>query len=115
MYLIRAEAYAKTGNVTSGAAELNLLRSKRLTPYTNEVFASADALFTAIMDERFKELAFEGFRFFDLKRTNLPLQRGATDASPEWQTLAPSSFRWVLPIPRDEITANPNTTQNPGY
>ncbi len=115
MYLIRAEAYAKTGNVTAGAADLNLLRSKRITPYTDEVFGSGDALFTAVIDERFKELAFEGFRFFDLKRNNLPLQRGATDASPEWQTLAPSSFRWLLPIPREEIVVNPNATQNPGY
>ncbi len=115
MYLIRAEAYAKTGNVSAGAADLNQLRSNRITGYANETFASGDALFTAVMDERFKELCFEGFRFFDLKRANLPLQRAATDASPEWQSLPANSFRWTLPIPRQETISNPNTVQNPGY
>ena len=39
-----------------------------------------------------KELCFEGFRFFDLKRNNLPVQRNATDASPAWQTLPAGNF-----------------------
>jgi hypothetical protein len=67
------------------------------------------------MDERFKELCFEGFRFFDLKRNNLPVQRNASDASPDWQTLSASSYRFVLPIPNAELLANPNMVQNSGY
>ncbi len=117
MYLIRAEANAKkaTPNITAGAADLNALRAQRINPYTDEVFATATDLFNAVMLERYKELAFEGFRFFDLKRNSLPVQRLATDANAEWQTMDVSSFRFVLPIPASEILVNPNMIQNAGY
>lgn len=118
MYLIRAEAYARTGNagdVALGAADLNTLRAARITGYIPVTFATGDALATAILDERFKELCFEGFRFFDLKRNNLPIQRLPSDASADHQTLAAGSFRFTLPIPLFELQANPATVQNPGY
>jgi len=117
MYLIRAEAYAKkaTPDVTAGAADLNTLRAARITGYTPASFPSATALAAAIVDERFKELAFEGFRFYDLKRNNLPVERLATDASPEWGTLSAGNYRFVLPIPNSELLANENMVQNNGY
>ncbi|MEO8416399.1 MAG: RagB/SusD family nutrient uptake outer membrane protein, partial [Ginsengibacter sp.] len=70
MYLIRAEAYAKsaTPNLALGAADLNTLRENRITGYVDETFTSASDLITAVLEERFKELCFEGFRFYDLKR-----------------------------------------------
>jgi hypothetical protein len=37
--------------------------------------ATKDAAITAILEERFKELPFEGHRFWDLKRRNLPVSR----------------------------------------
>lgn len=117
MYLIRAEANAKkaTPDISAGAADLNALRAQRITGYINETFATAAALITAVLQERFKELAFEGFRFFDLKRNNLPVQRLASDASAAWQTLDAGSYRFVFPIPNSEILANPNMVQNDGY
>ncbi len=117
IYLIRAEAYAKKGtpDLDAGAADINLLRVNRIGGYVDETFATAADLITAVLDERFKELAFEGFRLFDLKRNNLPVQRSATDASPAWQTLPATSYLFVLPIPSDEIAANPNVIQNDGY
>jgi hypothetical protein len=117
MYLIRAEAHAKKAapDLTAGAADLNELRRNRITGYVDETFASATTLVNAVLDERFKELCFEGFRFFDLKRNNLPVQRNASDASPDWQTLPATSHRFVLPIPNAEMLANPNMKQNPGY
>jgi hypothetical protein len=118
MYLIRAEAYARTGNagdVALGAADLNTLRAARITGYTPVTFATGEALAIAVLDERFKELCFEGFRFFDLKRNYLPVLRLASDASPEWQTLAAGNFRFTMPIPLFELQANPATVQNPGY
>jgi hypothetical protein len=117
MYLIRAEAYAKKASpdVTLGAADLNFLRSKRITGYANQVFASATDLFNAVIEERFKELCFEGFRIFDLKRNNLPVQRLAADASAAWQTLPAGDYRFVFPIPNDELLANPQMVQNDGY
>jgi hypothetical protein len=117
MYLIRAEANAKKAapDVAAGAADLNLLRSNRIPGYTNQTFGSAAALITAVLEERFKELAFEGFRFYDLKRNNLPVERLSSDASAAWQTLDAGNFRFVYPIPQTEINANPNMVQNDGY
>lgn len=118
MYLIRAEAYAKqaTPNIALGSADLNTLRTNRITGYTNATFATASDLANAVNDERFKELCFEGFRNIDLKRNNLPVQRDASDVqSAAWQTLPAGNFRFVLPIPQDEILSNPNYTQNDGY
>lgn len=119
MYLIRAEAYAElggAGNTTLGAADLNFLRSKRIPGYVNATFATSQALIDAVLLERFKELCFEGFRFFDLKRRGLPVDRLAGDVtSLNWQILPAGNFRFVLPIPVGELQANPNITQNPGY
>ena len=117
MYLIRAEANARKASpdLTSATNDLNELRTNRIDFYTPASFGSASALIDAIMEERFKELAFEGFRFFDLKRNNLSVQRLSTDASAAWQTLDAGNFRFVLPIPNDELLANPAMVQNLGY
>lgn len=117
MYLIRAEANARktTPDLTAAAADLNELRRNRITPYTNETFTAVGTLIDAIMQERFKELCFEGFRFFDLKRNAMPVNRLASDASDAWKTLAADNFRFILPIPNAELLANPNMVQNSGY
>lgn len=119
MYLIRAEAYAKatTPNITAGANDLFELRKKRFTPVPTvaPTFASSGDLLTAVLDERFKELCFEGTRFFDLKRNYLPVARLASDAGSSWLGLDKDNFRFLLPIPAEEIQANPKMTQNPGY
>jgi hypothetical protein len=115
MYLIRAEAKAETGDLTGAAADLNTLRAARISGYVNASFASKDALITAIMSERFRELPFEGHRFFDAKRRNLPITRLAEDAQGTALSLPAGNFRFLLPIPNSEIQANPLMQQNPGY
>lgn len=116
MYLIRAEANARksTPDLVAVADDLNFLRSNRIVGYAGETFANATQAIGAVMDERFKELAFEGFRFYDLKRNNMPVQRAASDANEEWRTLPADSYRFTFPIPRDETNANKNIVQNPG-
>ena len=94
----------------------NALRAKRITGYVDETFTNAQDLLSAVIEERFKELCFEGFRFFDLKRLGMPMQRNASDVdSPNWQSLSAGNFRFVFPIPQSEILANPNMAPNPGY
>jgi hypothetical protein len=116
MYLIRAEARAELNDLTGAAADINALRSKRIAPYTNISYADKATAINDIMLERYRELAFEGFRFYDLKRRGLDVQRNASDVdSPLWQTLPASNYRFVYPIPSDEILANRNMVQNPGY
>jgi starch-binding outer membrane protein, SusD/RagB family len=115
MYLIRAEAKAETNDATA-ADDLNALRAARITGYVNVTFATKQDLINAIMTERFKELAFEGHRFWDLRRRGLPVERLASDApSTTGATLAAGNFRFRLPIPNAEIQANSAMQQNDGY
>ena len=115
MYLIRAEARAESTGDASG--DINALRAARITGYTPVTFGDKTALIDAIYNERFKELAFEGHRFFDLKRRNLPVQRLAADAvnASGAVTLNPSQAQYNFPIPALEISVNKNTVQNPNY
>ena len=117
IYLIRAEANAEKNNLVAGAADLNALRRARITGYVDEVFAAKDALLNAIMLERFKELAFEKSRYFDLKRKLLNITRIPEDAINALGAvnLDPSKREYLMPIPLAEINANKNMQQNTGY
>ena len=119
MYLIRAEARAELNKFTganSAETDINTLRTNRITGYVNVTFATKQEAIDAIMLERFKELPYEGHRFFDLRRRGLPVTRLAADApSAVGTTLPAGNFRFVLPIPLPEITTNPVMVQNPGY
>jgi hypothetical protein len=119
MYLIRAEARAEQNKFTganSAETDVNALRTARIASYVPVTFASKVAAIDAIMLERFKELPYEGHRFYDLKRRGLPVSRLAADApSAAGTTLPANDFRFLLPIPQSEILANPTMQQNPGY
>lgn len=116
MYLIRAEARAELNKLGPAAQDLNALRAARINGYTTQTFADQATLITAIIDERFKELAFEGHRFWDLKRRNLPVERRAVDAYYASATVLPAgNHRFVMPIPFYEIQANRQIVQNEGY
>lgn len=117
MYLIRAEAYTETDRLTEAAKDLNDLRTARITDYTPQQFAGKGALIDSIYTERFKELAFEGHRHFDLRRRNLPISRDKKDATNTLGAvlLKPDMAQYVFPIPNSELRANPNMKQNDLY
>lgn len=76
------------------------------------VTATGDALKTIILDERRKELAFEGHRLFDLTRNKLSFTKylsGRTIA------IDKTEKRIILPIPQSEMNANKNMEQNDAY
>ncbi len=113
MYLIRAEAAFRAGNAAAALPDLNRIRTRSgATPLTAADLTAANGLAT-ILRERQLELAFEGFRIHDLKRTgtNLVTSTGAV--------VAITNDRLVLPIPKRETDlndpANPVLIQNPGY
>lgn len=122
--LNRAEAYYRTGNEPAALADLNLLKSNRYTGFTN-INLTGQALLDEILKERRLELAFEGDRFWDLKRRHLSIQRDGTkgdkaDGSgvsyvPTALTLDVNDYRFQLPIPIAETNYNKNLVQNPGY
>lgn len=117
MYLIKAEAYAEKDDYINGAAPLNDLRKERITGYVNQSFADKATLINAVMNERYKELCFEGHRYFDLKRKNLPIERALSDVqnNAAIQKLDPTNTKYLLPIPQQEVFANPTVSQNKGY
>lgn len=103
LYLILAEAYNKLGNNDLAKNNLNTLRNARgIEDY------QGDELSNEILNERRRELAFEGFRFTDLKRLGLGLTRE------DGTSLAPNADRFALPIPQLEIDRS-GLTQNKGY
>lgn len=116
MYLIRAEAYANiTGRENDAMADLNALRTSRINGYVNENL-TGNALADAIQIERRRELAIEGHRWFDLRRTSGAIQRGADCRGLTVNcSLDAGDYRFVFPIPQHEILANSNMEQNDGY
>lgn len=105
--LNRAEAHAMLGNEAQALADVNRIRNRAGLPSVN---LSGPALLEEILKQRRIELAFEGDRWFTLKR----LGRDIVKAPPA-QTLPFIDFRILAPIPVREIQANPNLQQNPGY
>jgi len=116
-YLILAEAYYNLGDVANANATLNKFAVNR---DPNKVYASSGAqVLTDILDERAKEFAFEGYRFWDLTRLGYtfvkPQGQDATNAVSVKITVAPGNPNLLFPIPNDEILVNPNVSQNAGY
>ena len=59
------------------------------------------------MTERFKELPFEGHRFWDAKRRNIAINRLPSDArTTASATLSAGNFRFILPIPTLLVVLN---------
>jgi starch-binding outer membrane protein, SusD/RagB family len=116
MLLIRAEANAlkPSPDLAAANADLNTIRTNRINGYVHAPIAAA-AIVGEIELERRKELFMEGHRWFDLKRTTRTINRGVIAAPTTQSTLAPSSPKWVWPIPQGERDANPNMQQNTGY
>ncbi|MDP4217291.1 MAG: RagB/SusD family nutrient uptake outer membrane protein [Bacteroidota bacterium] len=115
-YLDLVEAYAQQNDLVHAAQYINQLRAARIAGYVPVTFATKSDAINAALDERFKELCFEGFRFFDLKRNSLPINRLSSDVqSVNWQNLLANDYHFALPIPQHEMFANKNMAQNPGY
>ena len=100
MLLIRAETNIRLNTFIGSAPldDVNALRQR----------SNAAPLPTVTLEdvlwERQRELAFEGFAIYDLKRTQSSVQG-----------LPYNSPKLVLPIPRSEMDANPLMEQNEGY
>ncbi|WP_442591499.1 RagB/SusD family nutrient uptake outer membrane protein [Pedobacter sp. AW31-3R] len=108
LYLIRAEARARLGNLAGAAADLQVIRDRAGLGPGNAV-TQADLL-TAIAKERQTELFCEwGNRMFDLRRTGT-IDEVMGAVKPGWK-----STYALFPIPLDQIRANSFLNQNPGY
>ncbi|MDA7724519.1 RagB/SusD family nutrient uptake outer membrane protein [Flavobacteriaceae bacterium] len=121
MLFIRAEASADAGDLTGAATFLKELRDARYgAPQALQSFNTQEDAFGAILDERRLELLFEGHRWVDLKRLGNRGDRAIDRDSKECENLAGcslqnSDYRFTLPIPLSETTANSGAVQNNGY
>ncbi len=116
--LLKAEALTELNQLddVSGAQfYLNKIRSRVGLAHTTAT-TQAD-LRLAIEKERRLELAFEGYRWFDLKRTGraLEVMQNVKKANNEPLNYPIQEFRLVFPVPQNEIDRNPRLIQNPGY
>jgi hypothetical protein len=107
------EAQAESsGVVTQDLIDrMNVLRTRAGLPsWTLATFANKDAFVSAVLNERRKELAFEGHRRMDLLRRGQGLRVGDPAA-------AFGANKTILPIPQREIDNNPGLAgqQNPGF
>lgn len=118
MYLIEAEALARSGQDAAAAAAIYPLAVNRNPGYVLST-KTGSALIDEIMVQRRIELWGEGFRFYDLKRTDSDMDRNGMDnprvsTSVTYTDIAYTLFKarasqnnlWEYKIPQDEIDVN---------
>ncbi|MBK8518939.1 MAG: RagB/SusD family nutrient uptake outer membrane protein [Saprospiraceae bacterium] len=135
-----AEAYARTDDAVNGLALLNNVRNRSLAAPATQAytaFPNKTALVKAILKERRIEFLMEGRRWSDIHRLQkddiapidgIPAKvangnpaaalftLGTPYTGPYGVAAIPGSdFRVLWPIPQDELNANPNMEQNPGW
>ncbi|QXU40456.1 RagB/SusD family nutrient uptake outer membrane protein [Pedobacter sp. D749] len=98
-YLIRAECNFRLGT-DIGATPADDINTLRTRAGLGDVVPTLDI----ILNEREKELDYEGFRLHDYKRTKRSIG-----------TFAYDNPKLVFPIPDREINVNKALKQNPGY
>ena len=113
--LLKTEALNAQGDLAGATALINQIRTRvKLGPTAAKNQA---AMAVAIENERRLELAFEGHRWYDLKRTNRAIEvinqvKGANNKPLGY---ALTTNRLVWPIPQAELDKNLKLQQNPGY
>ncbi len=110
--LMKAEALFRIGDLAGALAALNSIAAQRGASLHTE--ATEDA----ILLERQKELCFEGFRFDDLARFKRSVDekcevKGTGDFYKDAYKYGTKKF--TLPIPAEELRANPNLVQTDGF
>jgi hypothetical protein len=120
MYLLRAESKVAS-DLAGAAADVHAVRVARNPTAPMPTYANQQEAWADILQERRVEFAFEGHRYIDLKRlgntAGVQSDRDPRDSSEQNfpQTLSNSDYRYTLPIPFSELTANPGIQQNAGY
>jgi hypothetical protein len=119
IYLNYAEATLRGGNgsLTEALNKINQIRTRAYGNTTTGNIASTALTLDFVLDERARELYWEGQRRTDLVRYNYfttntyvwPFKGNAPAGS------SVGNFRNVFPIPSNTLQVNSNLTQNTGY
>jgi hypothetical protein len=115
-YLMRAEAQHHLGNNAAAADDINVVRTRAYGDASGNITA-AQVTPKFLLDERGKEFYYEAQRRTDLIRFGQ-----FTNGTYKWTWkggvkggASTDSHMNLFPIPGDEVSANPNIKQNPGY
>ncbi|MDT0677583.1 RagB/SusD family nutrient uptake outer membrane protein [Autumnicola musiva] len=121
-YLIAAEAYFQEGNITQAAERINEVRRRAaMEGHVEEILITeAEVDLDLILDERARELAGEGHRWFTLKRTGRLIERTILynpQITSESQFMGNNGALKILrPIPLSAISLDEGEyPQNPAY
>lgn len=117
MYLIYAEAVLRGGSGGDMATAIGYINDLRERAYGNNSGDVTSIDLDFILDERARELYWEGFRRTDLVRYGYftsgnylwPWKGGVKSGT------GVAAYRNLYPIPSKDASANPNLDQNPGY
>lgn len=125
--LMKAEALSQLGNYNEALDIINRIRARANVPALS-LANNPSSFEDAILEERARELAFEGKRWFDLlrmgRRNNFARKAKLIEIivsnvpSTQKRILAVKLTNpegWYLPIYEDEIERNMNLIQNPYY
>lgn len=111
MYLTRAEANARLGNLGQALADVNSVAEKRFKTgtYIGPNLTDQNAVINAVLEERRRELYGKDLRLFDIKRLRLPVVHylGQTKIS-----VPADDPRFIHPIWDEYIDINPEIEQN---
>ena len=126
--LLHAEALANLNDPGGAADIVDEIRGRAgIAPLTDEQRGSAELMREAVLHERRLELAFEGYRWFDLMRYGDDYSKlkevcdgvnikGSESYDSYYQVRKPMDDNHILlPIPTTVLDNNPNIEQNPGY
>ncbi|MFW6145459.1 MAG: RagB/SusD family nutrient uptake outer membrane protein [bacterium] len=109
-----AEALMEEGE--TGIDGLTALDYLNMIPENRGASTYSEANLDNILNERRKELCFEGFRFHDLVRRGLAVPSTSQNAGyNDHEEIAYGDYRLAFPIPENELEANSNIKQNEGY
>jgi hypothetical protein len=124
VYLMYAEAVVREGEGGSIAEAVSLINQLRTRAYGNADgnIDAEDLTLDFIIDERARELYWEGHRRTDLIRFGLFTDSEDNNPRAIWPWkggvaagMETETFRNVFPLPSAQIIANPKLDQNPEY
>lgn len=115
VYLMYAECAARgAGDAGLGVEYVNMLRERAYGDVAHNVGSITPE---SVLEERARELQWEGYRRTDLIRYGLFTGGSylwAFKGGPFNGTSVPETLN-LFPIPAADVVANPNLVQNPGY
>ncbi len=114
MYLIAAEAFARSNQDAKAKQYLQALLAER-DPEYKDLGNTGAKLADEIMTHRRIELWGEGFRWFDLKRLGLPLDRKGSNFDESFCGFLhkdTDADGWIFEIPKKETDFNPLIEKN---